>query len=230
MYCSKVAITITNGSEYTYYCMKHEKGQSKHSFQMDRSKSFQIYHKNKGYAEYLVQTETTLLKKSNYDCVEDNSFSFKDCINEFISDQIGCNLPWAKSGDGMRQCTIEQDLVLFRNVSIDLTSQESRRMISRKGCFKHNCRKTTWTKNLYDEKWDNSWKNEMVVYMNVPATATVMQRKEVLLVDFSTFLADCGSYLSLFLGASVLSLTDIIISISKRTSMAVSNSLFLRKK
>ena len=44
--------------------------------------------------------------------------------------------------------------------------------------------------------------------VRMPLDAKVLQRQEVLLADFSTFVVDCGSYLGLFLGASILSLTD----------------------
>ena len=38
--------------------------------------------------------------------------------------------------------------------------------------------------------------------------AYTIKRGEILLADFSTFVVDCGSYLGLFLGASILSITD----------------------
>ena len=197
---------------------------------MDRSSSFQIVHNNIGHSEYLVQEETTVLKKSNHECVEDNSFSFIDCINEFIADQLGCFLPWAKMVNGMRECTNEDDLESFRNLSIHLTDQTVKNEIAQKGCFKHNCRRTTWIKNQYDETWvseDNS--KTTVFFISVPATAKVLQRREFLIADFSTFVADCGSYLSLFLGASILSLTDIIISFFRRVSHAISDWISKRK-
>ena len=197
---------------------------------MDRSKSFQVIHRNKGYNEYLVETEVTLLKKSNYDCVEDNSFSFKDCINEFISNQIGCSLPWIKTVIKKRQCTSKQDLDMFRNLSIHLTSPKARGDISKNGCFKPNCRKRTWIKNEYDETWYQFEENTTTLYINIPATATVLKRTEILLADMSTFVADCGSYLSLFLGASVLSLTDLMISFFKRISLATSGWIFQKKR
>ena len=42
--------------------------------------------------------------------------------------------------------------------------------------------------------------------------AYTIQRKEILIADFSTFVVDCGSYLGLFLGASILSLTDTVLA------------------
>ena len=196
---------------------------------MDRSKSFQIIHRNRGYAEYFVETEVSRLKKSNYDCAEDNSFSFKDCMNEFISNQIGCSLPWTKTMPEKRQCKTQQDLDIFRNLSTQLTSPKLQEIISKDGCFKPNCRKTSWIKNQYDHTWSQEG-NYTILFLNVPATAKVLKRTEVLLADFSTFFADCGSYLSLFLGASVLSLTDLIILLFKRLSLCISGWMSGKKR
>ena len=49
----------------------------------------------------------------------------------------------------------------------------------------------------------------------------VLQRKEVLLADFGTFLADIGSYLGFFLGASILSLTELGLAYLKTTCKTV---------
>ena len=43
------------------------------------------------------RTDTIMLKKSRYDCFEDNSMNSKDCINELIAEEIGCKLPWEKT-------------------------------------------------------------------------------------------------------------------------------------
>ena len=47
-----------------------------------------------------------------------------------------------------------------------------------------------------------------------------MMKDEIRLADFSTFMADCGSYLGLFLGASILSLSEIGVSLAKRLKKA----------
>ena len=45
---------------------------------------------------------------------------------------------------------------------------------------------------------------------------TIVQKTEVKIADFGTFVADFGGYLGLFLGASILSITDILGSCAKR--------------
>ena len=45
-------------------------------------------------------------------------------------------------------------------------------------------------------------------------------KEEIKLADFSTFMADCGSYLGLFLGASILSLSEIGVTLAKRLKKA----------
>ena len=79
--------------------------------------------------------------------------------------------------------------------------------ITARGCFKPNCMKTTWVKNEYNENWETQ--NETILYINLPSIMKVIQRKEIKLAGYSVLLADFGSYLGLFLGASVLSLTEM---------------------
>ena len=76
-----------------------------------------------------------------------------------------------------------------------------------KGCFRPNCKQTTWTKNQFTHYWDNE--DSAFVAFIIPSSAKVIQRKEIRLADFSTFIADCGSYLGLFLGASVENIYNI---------------------
>ena len=95
-----------------------------------------------------------------------------------------------------------------------------------KGCFRPNCKQTTWTKNQFTNYWDNE--GSAFVAFIIPSSAKVIQRKEIRLADFSTFIADCGSYLGLFLGASVLSLIDIVIAYIKRTFKAIYESIHNR--
>ena len=181
---------------------------------MDKSESYGILQPNHGIVEYLTQIETILLKKSTHDCIEDNSLHFEDCINEFIADELNCHLPWTKITK-FEKCKTETALESFRNLSFHMTSHEIEAKINKKGCFKPNCKKMSWIKNQYDETWSQSYDGTKF-YLMIPFTSTVLERKEVLLADFSTFVADCGSYLGLFLGASVLSITDSIISTIRR--------------
>ena len=214
--CFQISIMIAKDKEsgpISHYILKHDFEQNHLSYNMDRSKSFGILHPHSGIAEYMTQTETILLKKVKYDCIEDNSLKFEDCINEFIEEELNCHVPWAKQTK-FNECETETELESFRNLSFYMTSHEIEDRITKKGCFKTNCKTMSWVKNQFFSTFDVSSGTKFS--LSIPFTSTVLVKKEILLADFSTFVADCGSYLGLFLGASVLSITDIIILFVKR--------------
>lgn len=216
-----IGLQVTNDSRRLYY-VKHEYKQSQHHFEMDRSISFQLLLPNRGSEEYLIQTETISLKTSRYDCIQDNSMQRKACIDEFINEELRCRLPWIHTHDqvGLQKCQSEDDLKSYRNLSYRMTSPFLKQKLVSKGCFRPNCKQTTWTKNQLTNYWDTKDGSSFVAFI-IPSTSKVIQRKEIRLADFATFIADCGSYLGLFLGASVLSLTDIVITYIKRIFKAI---------
>ena len=205
-----------NPKQHGFYFEKHEFGQSLQNYDFDRS-HLEILHPFVAYNEYLIQTETTWLKKSSFDCFEDNSLKITDCIDNFISEKMGCRLPWVKSTRRMKlnECSGTEKLKEFRNVSSSITSEKSKKALKRRGCLTPNCKKITWRRSANTESWYTHHNGtEMNIY--VPFSAKVVRKQEIKLADFSTFLADCGSYLGLFLGASILSITDVLLSCFKR--------------
>ena len=198
------------------YLLKHEYKQSTHTYDMDISTSYQALQKGHMMEEYLTQTETVSLKKTRYDCFEDNTMHFKDCMEEFIGENLNCSLPWVTEKKlAIQECKTEKELELFRNLSMDMESEEIRTEIQKKGCFVPNCKKTTWVKNSY--AYGREDKN-MVYLLHLPSNTKVLQRREVLIATFNTLGADFGGYLGLFMGASILSLTDLALEYLKSVS------------
>ena len=205
-----------------FYYERHEYGNSKQNYDFDMTSGFDMLPNWRSSLEVLEQTETISLKKSNYDCYEDNSMKMTDCINDFYASQLGCKLPWAVRSklEHMEECQTAEQLEVYRNLSFYITSDELKSKLGKYGCLKPNCRKITWVKTPYTELWgrnvDGVGTYGHGVYITMPFTAKVLRRQEVKLADFGTFVADCGSYLGLFLGVSVLTITDIIITILRR--------------
>ena len=188
--------------------------------------SFQRLTKNEGYKEFLMETETTSLKTSRYDCIEDNSMLMKECIDDFINEELNCSLPWTTRTNlqsGFKYCQTAEELVAFRNLSLSITSPDLRQKLINKGCFRPNCKQRTWMKNnQFIQSWQNK-DNSTMVKLSIPSTSKVIQRKEIRLADFGTFIADVGSYLGLYLGASILSLTDMVHVCCKQLPRSVSD-------
>ena len=227
----KVRIYMFQTSPKGYYFTKDEKKQLRHNYEIDwNSESFEILRPQGGKFEYLLETQIVSVKRSKYDCYEDNSMYFTDCIDEFYAQQLNCSLPWT-STYGISKCESAMELKKFRDISDSITSQTMIEQIKAKGCLKPNCKKTTWTKNTFDENWDSSNYNRTELIIDLPYSAKVIVKQEIKLADVSTFIADCGSYLGLFLGGSVLSLTDLIVAYIirfKRTFLQRNNNLVTR--
>ena len=209
----------TNGA---YYIEKHYPGQSWYPFGFDKTENFEIYQRSKGYTKIFTAVETISLKKSYYDCYEDNSMRVEDCINEFIAEQLDCVLPWAKYHgkiQGLEACSGKDKFTEFRNLSRYIGSKSLKNQLKLKGCFKPNCITRKWLTE-YQEIWfpDNSgiYENSTVLIFEVPNTSKTIVRKEIRLADFSTFMVDFGSYLGLYLGASILSLSEIGLDFLKK--------------
>ena len=75
-----------------------------------------------------------------------------------------------------------------------------------------NCITTEWSMKNHQETWETE-SNKTILNFAVSGTSKTIIRKEIKLADFSTFLADCGSYMGLFLGASILSLSQLVMSV-----------------
>ena len=216
-------MNIKNIASSGYLLIGHEKSQLSNNYALDLN-NVKVFQNDGGYGQKIQETQTTFIKRSKYDCYEDNSMYFTNCINEFYVEQLKCNLPWAiKSNPDFKQCESKDELKQFRKFSADITLSNYTEMIKLMGCFKPNCLQTTWT-FINEKKWVVE-KDTMLLFAMTPTTK-VIRRQEIKLADFSTFLADCGGYLGLFLGASLLSITDAIITYARRSLSFARKVLF----
>ena len=205
-----------------FYLERHEAGNSRSNYDFDLTSGFDLLPNWRSSLEVLAETETIHLKKSTYDCYDDNSMKMTHCINDFYAQQLGCQLPWATESNlkGWEECQSPEALVQFRNLSYYITTDDIKAKVEEFGCLKPNCRTFKWVKTPYDELWtrnvDGIGTYGHGLYVVIPFTSKLLRRQEVMLADFGTFAADCGSYLGLFLGMSVLTITDIFLTFLKK--------------
>ena len=142
----------------------------------------------------------------------------KDCINDFIAEQLNCKMPWANyhGKDTLVICQGKEKFQDFRNISRSISFMPLRNQLENKGCLKPNCVTYKWLKE-YQSTW--AWqtpRNETKLMFPISYNTKTIIRKEIKLADFSTFMVDFGSYLGLYLGASVLSLSEIGLGFFKK--------------
>ena len=216
----QLRIDVEDPKGGSHFIEKHQPGQSLHAFGFDLTENFEIYHKGKGYTEMTTTVETRSLKKSNYDCYEENSMRMTDCINDFIAGQLDCYLPWTKIEKGVDICNGSEKLQEFRNLTRYMASYKDQ--LEQAGCLKPNCITKKWVKVSHEIWYPSSdFENKTLILFVVPDTSKTIIRKEIRLADLSTFMADCGSYLGLFLGASILSLSEIGVTGFKKMQKLV---------
>ena len=187
---------------------RHEPHQSFYNYRFDINNGYQWF--RQGITKYHSVTPviTEALKLTNYDCIEDNSGKMTDCVDEYIAEQLNCSLPWTQPYHGFGICKSSKELTNFRTVHSKITSKTSLDNLKRKGCLKPNCLQTKWKDSYISLRKPDPNCTGILFGVGLQSDAYTIRRKEILLADFSTFVVDCGSYLGLFLGASILSLTD----------------------
>ena len=213
-----VFIITSINSHGAFYYERHEHGNSKQNYDFDTTSGFNMLGNYKLSVEMLKQTDTTFLKKSTYDCYEDNSMKMTNCMNDFYANELGCKLPWDTKSKlvELKNCETATELDTFRNLSYFITSKTLTSKVEKYGCLKPNCRKITWKKAQHTEVYDQPGQPGHKLLVAMPHNAKVLRRQEVKLADMGSFVADCGSYLGLFVGASILSITDILIHALKK--------------
>lgn len=201
---------------------QHEPGQSSYHYRFDWLEGMESKEKKYGYQEYFISTVTTSLKKQGYECDEKNQMKKTECIDEFLTKQLNCSLPWMKKVNSLN-CI--GNLTILRELYYDLRHNQSnispQVMEDLRKCLIPNCITTKWRKThaakwiLKDKNGEDKKPERVSIHWILPSNAYTIKRREIFLANDSTFFADIGSYLGLFLGASILSLTDIMLTFCK---------------
>ena len=189
---------------------RHEPHQSLYNYQFDMTKGYQFFEQGKNQFHLVIPVETESLKQRTYDCYEDNSMKMTDCVDEYIAEQLNCSLPWSKPHSNFGVCSGTEELTNFRTVHSKISSKQSVGNLEKKGCLKPNCLQTHWKDSYVSQNKQDP--NCTHIQIGQQSDSYTIHRKEILLADFSTFVVDCGSYFGLFLGASILSLTDTVLA------------------
>ena len=150
-------------------------------------------------------TKTKRIAKSNFDCQEDNTNSFPDCLNIYYSKKLKCSLPWAnEKRQNYLDCTGKKKFKEFKNLSKSILDLESKKEIKNERCFVPNCEKRSWEIKSTD-RYDSLNNNSNDISFEIFHKSKLLVRREVKLYTFLNFFAEVGGYLGLFLGESLVS-------------------------
>ena len=166
---------------------------------------------------YIIQnTETVAIDKPNERCESSaGRISISRCVSSFLENKLGCSTRLLDGNQTMRTC--EPDL-LKNYTSSDLILNHmpllsEANMLEYFGCMpscnKNNIELTTFkafdrTKNISS----NHTTSLRLSFYYVDGGYDI--KKEFYIYDYDSFKADCGGYMGLLLGCSMLSLYNIL--------------------
>ena len=127
---------------------------------------------------------------------------------EYIAAQVGCSLNWFTISSN-RKCTTKEELQKTQGLFEWIQMSNWGNITSVTGCFM-KCKKSKYSLTvLSDEKinWENEWVSEVYIQSGSNKREEIV---EYLSYDLGDIIGDLGGYLGLFLGWSLLSMTNYV--------------------
>ena len=163
------------------------------------------------------QEVTSRMKKSKFNCHEDNSNKQTECLNEYYASKLNCTLPWvaSKRPQNRVECKGRDKFIEFKNLSLSIGNSEVIGELKKRGCLIPNCKQTTWKIQSGQQKKSHGH-NKTELLLSFPHSSKVLIRNEINLYTVSSFFADFGGYMGLLLGESLISYFLLIIQWLKK--------------
>jgi hypothetical protein len=202
---------IKSPFEY-YYIETHESGQSPYNYDVDLSKV--EYLDKDSHVIYTMSGQQDVakrLKKSSFNCREDNSNRQADCLNNYYASKLNCTLPWvqADNQEHTALCDGKDKFEEFRNLSMSIVEFGATNELYKRGCLISNCKQKSW--NIASVKRLENLKNDTWIVFMFSGKTKVLLRNEIELYTISSFFADIGGYLGLLLGESLVSYFLLVV-------------------
>ena len=139
-------------------------------------------------------------------CQESGQYSLTKCVAEALSKKIGCKPEWESSGEeSMKICTDVNQLIQYESAFREISKHDKDQILNRSGCLLP-CQYKEY--KIVDTPLDSSGKSRIMRLMR--STNAVLVKTEQLVYPFSSFLAEFGGALGLFLGFSFLWVWDVM--------------------
>ena len=157
------------------------------------------------------------MKKSKFNCHEDNSYKQTDCLNEYYASKLNCNLPWVTSNlsQNREQCQGKEKFTEFKNLSKAIGNPKVVEELQKRGCLIPNCKQRSWNIDSF-QKEKELFGDKFLLTILFPHSSKVLVRNEINLYTVSSFFADVGGYMGLLLGESLVSYFLLIIIVLKK--------------
>ena len=158
--------------------------------------------------QYISATKHIAINRPDAPCEEDKDYSFTTCIKKSVVKFAGCKVPWDNDIENIRECRTVDEVVMHISRYINLSISEQQTVFKLTGC-KPPC---TYLKYVDVAAKGSEWEtdNSSLLYILSFATTQVTIKREIYIYPFSSFLAEFGGALGMFLGFSFFMVWDFI--------------------
>ena len=187
----------------------HEKGQfwPRHGMDMIGQSNAITLEKYQETVGHFSMTEVENINKPDNPCTEVTDYSFTACLYDYVQTVTNCTIDWSNGTTDPSLCPLDFNLQEYHNILYDLFQLRSlKKIIKTTGCLP----KCKYTKYEYEEQANEkvNWKTEWISSFYIGTKYTSYESVvEYYVFGAEDLLADFGSYLGLFLGWSLLSIS-----------------------
>ena len=128
------------------------------------------------------------------------------CIQHFLENKVGCQLPWHNDASNLSKCTVPDQLKKFVKAYDDIVSLSGFSIAKETGCLP-SCTINEYTVNVIKRFSYQDDKPRFSAYFFYPG-ARYTEKVYFYTYDFTSYIADAGGLVGLFLGYSILSVYD----------------------
>ena len=185
----------------------HEKGQFWPRPNMDiigQTQPIMIPVNQQVQGEFSIKNIAMIKRKA--ECTDSYNYSYTGCLLKYVEDSLDCKINWNSRDEGPVKCTKNVKLKDYYDVLLSLQHLPTLNITKMSGCLPR-CRYTQYDYQLQlseEVTWQRNWLSSLYLMPKYAGTHVAEEKYEFGLSDL---VSDVGSYLGLFLGWSLLSVT-----------------------
>ena len=176
------------------------------TFKFPKRKKKTIYYDQ----QYINIISHKRMNRNDAPCEEDPDYNFKECVRRSVRREVGCFAPWDHVEESKKTCVGLDEITSYLEFFLQLSNLQQKQLIYRTGC-KIPCTYMKYAAVTLGDKSMMYLASEDMMHISMSFASTqITVREEVYTYPFTSFVAEFGGALGLFLGFSFLNLWDFI--------------------
>ena len=160
--------------------------------------------------QYIKVVSHKRMNRHDAPCEEDSGYNFRECVKKSVLKEVGCLAPWDHVTETKNTCVGLDQITEYLDFFLQLSNSQQKQLLYRTGC-KIPCTYMEYAAITVGDKSMMYLGTENLMQISMSYASThITVKEEVYTYPFTSFLAEFGGALGLFLGFSFLVVWDCI--------------------